>query len=440
MHHSLGDGDFEHTARMSAEVSAACAILNGTDDAGEIDRVLATMIAQSRPGYLSIPADVASSPCTPPRGPLAIGRPVSDRTALRRFACAARTLLADRSPVVLADIVVHRAGAQRELDRLIQMRGLRYASLLWGRRVVDESGAGYLGVYLGEPSEPSVRVAVEGAPVLVTVGVQITDLISGGFSDRLDANPRIDIRPHTAVVDGEVFDYIEMRDALVALTDLLAHVTPTEASSVEHLTPAVLSSDAPLTQGELWALVTESLTLADTVFAEQGTSFYGMAAQRLPHGATIVGQPLWASIGYTLPAMMGAALAAPDRRPVLLIGDGAAQMTAAELGTIIRLGIPAVIVVVNNNGYTVERAIHGPTKAYNDIARWQWTQLPYVLGATPATVATHFVTSSGQLADALDDAAEHPGRLTLIEAVTAALDVPPTLEAVAAAAAAATAR
>ncbi len=133
-------------------------------------------------------------------------------------------------------------------------------------------------------------------------------------------------------------------------------------------------------------------------------------------------------------------MAAPQRRPVLLIGDGAAQLTIQELGTIPRHDLPALIVVVNNGGYTVERAIHGATEAYNDLAPWRWTALPSALGARDGgpwrAVRTE---TSAQPAEALADAAANPSRFTLIEAVTTPLDVPPLLDAVARAAAAANA-
>ncbi|MGV9713823.1 alpha-keto acid decarboxylase family protein [Gordonia sp. NPDC003424] len=434
-HHTLGDGDFDHTIRMAAEVTVAQSMLTAGTATVEIDRVLAMMIARSQPGYLSLPADVAEAPCSPPDGPLAVQTVRTDPMVLRRFAGAARRLLAGRSPVVLADIFVHRAGAQEDLDRLIKVGGLRYASLLWGRRVVDESGPGYLGVYLGAAGSDDVRAAVEQAPVLVTVGVYFTDLISGQFSQHLDANVRIDIQPHTAVVGGEVFTHIEMRDALAALADLVPNGDLVGPFVPTRTAPAIVDNDGPLTQEALWGSVAASLTSSDTVLADQGTSYYGMAAHRLPHGAVFIGQPLWASIGYTLPAMLGAALAAPQRRPVLLIGDGAAQMTAAELGTIIRLGIPAVIVVVNNSGYTVERAIHGPDKSYNDIAPWRWTLLPYALGGTGATVRAHRAATGAELAGALAETVTHPDALVIIEALTAEQDVPPVLESVAKAAA-----
>jgi TPP-dependent 2-oxoacid decarboxylase len=101
----------------------------------------------------------------------------------------------------------------------------------------------------------------------------------------------------------------------------------------------------------------------------------------------VITQMLWASIGYTLPAIIGAKLAStPRRRAVLIIGDGALQMTVQELGTVIRHGLEPIIIVLNNDGYTVERAINGPTASYNDVARWNLTDLPCAFGAPHDTV------------------------------------------------------
>src|SRR6201999_3134279 len=125
--------------------------------------------------------------------------------------------------------------------------------------------------------------------------------------------------------------------------------------------PHTPARELPLTQQMLWDRLCEALTPGNVVLADQGTCFYGMADHRLPQGVTFIGQPLWGSIGYTLPAAVGAGVAHPDRRTVLLIGDGAAQLTVQQLGTISREGLSPVIVVVNDDGYTVERAIHGET-------------------------------------------------------------------------------
>ena len=437
-HHTLGDGDFGHTLRMSAEITVAQAALTADDPCAEIDRVLCAIVEHGLPGYLSLPADVAELPVDPATGPLTPGRRSSDPQALAAFRAAAGDLLRGApAPVVLADVLVARAGAEDALHALIDRAGLRYASLLWGRRVIDESGPGFVGTYVGAASAPEVRVAVEDAERLIAVGVFFTDLISGFFSTRLDEARRIDVLPHAAVVAGTPFEGLEMSDVLEVLTDLVAGASPPEAGDAAPpatTAPSNPPGDGPLTQLELWDTVGAALAPGDLVLADQGTSFYGLGPHHLPHDALFIGQPLWASIGYTLPALLGAALAAPRRRPVLLIGDGAAQMTVAELGTLLRERVPAIVVVVNNSGYTVERAIHGRTRGYNDIAPWNWAALPAALGGGDRAHGVR-VTGAAALGDALARAREDDHRLTLVEAVTGPYDVPPLLEAVAQAAA-----
>jgi indolepyruvate decarboxylase len=118
-------------------------------------------------------------------------------------------------------------------------------------------------------------------------------------------------------------------------------------------------------------------------------------------------------------------LAERDRRPVLLIGDGAAQLTVQELGVFSREGLSPVIVLVNNDGYTIERAIHGETAPYNDIVRWSWADIPTALGVT--NHLTFRAQTYGELDDAFVAAADHGDRMVLIEAVVPRLDIPDLL-------------
>ncbi len=184
----------------------------------------------------------------------------------------------------------------------------------------------------------------------------------------------------------------------------------------------------PLTQRSLWARVQDFLQPGDLLIADQGTAFYGAAALTLPDGAQLIGQPLWASIGWSVPAALGASLAAPDRRVVLIAGDGAMQQTAAELGTLLGQGLAPVIIVLNNGGYTVERAIHQPDASYHQIPAWDWTALPAAVGPVTSPVALLAITSH-ELAWALNAASYHAGagRPVLIEADLGADDAPPLL-------------
>jgi indolepyruvate decarboxylase len=428
VHHSLGDGDFERFLRMAREITCAQANLVPATATREIDRVLSEVREQKRPGYLLLATDVAEFPTDPPAQPLPRYADNTSPRALALFSAAAAELIATHQLTVLADLLVHRLQAVSELEDLLAADVVPHATLMWGKSLVDESSPSFLGIYSGSGSPESVRRGIEEAPVLVTAGVQFTDLVSGFFSQRIDTARSIDIGPYQSTVAGKVFAPLDMRAALQALTAILqrrdVHSPPLEAPP----TPAPTAPPAPtepLTQKSLWDSVAAALTPGNIVLADQGTSFYGMAEHRLPSGVTFIGQPLWASIGYTLPATLGAGLAHPDRRPVLLIGDGAAQLTVQELGCLAREKIPAVIVLVNNDGYTIERAIHGEHAYYNDIVSWKWLDLLGALGAHDHLAFR--AENQAELDDALMTTAAHREKMVIIEAIVPRLDLPPVL-------------
>ncbi|SEQ60571.1 alpha-keto acid decarboxylase family protein [Mycolicibacterium nivoides] len=428
VHHTLGDGDFEHFLRMSREITCAQANLAPATATREIDRVLSEVREQKRPGYLLIATDVARFPTEPPAAPLPRYTGGTSPRALSMFTAAAAELIGDHRLTVLADFLVHRLDCVDELSALLAADTVGHATLMWGKSLVDESSPNYLGIYAGAASEDSVREAIEDAPVLVTAGVLFTDMVSGFFSQRIDPARTIDIGVNQSVVSGQVFAPLDMSAALDAITAIL-----TERGITSPALPAVPTrthadppaQEAALTQEYLWDRLSEALTPGNVVLADQGTSFYGMAGHRLPSGVTFIGQPLWGSIGYTLPAALGAGLADRDRRTVLLIGDGAAQLTIQELGAFGREGLAPVVVVVNNDGYTVERAIHGITAEYNDITGWRWTELPAALGVPDAL--TFRVSTYGELDDALTTAAATPDRMVFVEVMLGRMDIPPLL-------------
>jgi alpha-keto-acid decarboxylase len=428
LHHSLGDGDFEHFLRISREITCAQANLRPATATREIDRVLSEVREQKRPGYLLLPTDVARFETERPTTPLPRYTDGTSPRALSLFTEAATKLVADHQLTVLADFLVHRLHVVDQLEALLAADVVPHATLMWGKSLVDESAPDFLGIYAGAASTEPVRRAIEGAPVLVTAGVIFTDMVSGFFSQRINQARTIDIGAQQSTVGNQVFAPLEMGAALGALTSILHRrgiTSPPVASTSDDVPVETPGRDQPLSQKLLWDRFCGALTPGNVVLADQGTAFYGMASHRLPRGVSFIGQPLWGSIGYTLPATLGAGLAHPERRPVLLIGDGAAQLSVQELGTFSREGLAPVVVVVNNDGYTIERMIHGKTAPYNDIARWSWTDIPNALGVTNHLAFR--AQTYGELDDALVAATKHRDRIVLIEAVVPRLDIPDLL-------------
>jgi TPP-dependent 2-oxoacid decarboxylase len=427
VHHSLLDGDHGHFLRAAQEVTCAAASLDGGNAATEIDRVIAEILRQKRPGYLALPSDLVSSRCPAPAavpGPRATG---NVEGPARAFAdSAARLLGKSTAATVLVDALSGRYGVAQTLNELIAKAGLTVAVTAGGKGIIDESAGTFSGLYIGELSAPDARSAVENADVVIRVGPVDHDLSTGGFTTRIDPSRRIDIHPDHAAVGAVSIAGLSMQQALDELGRLLTTASSHPAALPEPASRIVGDPAAPLNQDTLWRGIGSFLRPGDIVAADQGTSFYALLGQRLPAGVQVISQPGWASIGYTLPAIAGAQLASmPRRRAVLVIGDGAAQLTVQEIGTLAREGLDPVIILVNNHGYTVERAINGPKASYNDIAPWDWQAIPAAFGADAVLAQA---ATTGQLERELARLATHDGRIRLLEAALDRHDLPQLLE------------
>jgi TPP-dependent 2-oxoacid decarboxylase len=433
VHHTLGTGDFSVFARMFERVTTAQAYLTAENAPAEIDRVLRACLRRKQPVYVSLPADVAAARVPPPAAPLLPAAYDSDPAALAEAADAAVAML-DRAerPAVLADVGVDRYRLQPELRALLTATGYPYATMIMGKGLLEETHPQFIGVYGGALSDAYVRGRIEDADCILAIGTLMSDFNTGGFSAKLDPGRSIEARGAYAQIRRARYDKVAMRHLLPALA---ARLRRREAATLDvrpaagRLDPGFNrpfepDADAPITQRRFWHRLARFLEPRDVVLAEAGTSLFGAAGMPLAHEVTFVGQLLWASIGYTLGAALGTAIAAPDRRTVLLIGDGAFQFTVQELSTLLRHRRPAVVFVLNNDGYTVERIIRGPAQAYNDIQPWAYHRLTDALGGGARSMR---VTTEGELEAALGETAAERERLTLVEVAMGRMDCPDLL-------------
>jgi indolepyruvate decarboxylase len=129
----------------------------------------------------------------------------------------------------------------------------------------------------------------------------------------------------------------------------------------------------------------------------------GMGFADMPKGSVFHNQTLWGSIGWATPASFGAAMASPDRRVILITGEGSHQLTAQEVGQFNRFGLKPIIFVLNNDGYLIERLLcANPESYYNDLAKWNYQKLPDALGCNGWLTAR--VTTCGELDNAIKKA------------------------------------
>lgn len=427
MHHTLGDGDFRHFYRMSQAISVASSILDEQNACFEIDRVLGEMLAARRPGYIMLPADVAKKTAIPPTEALAL--PVHEaqsgvETAFRYH--ARQCLMNSRRIALLADFLAGRFGLRPLLQRWMAETPIAHATLLMGKGLFDEQHPNFVGTYSAGASSKEVRQAIEDADRVICVGTRFVDTLTAGFTQQLPAERTLEIQPYASRI-GETWFNLPMAQAVSTLRELClecAFAPPPTRSAGQ----PVRIDKGELTQESFWQTLQQYLKPGDIILVDQGTAAFGAAALSLPDGAEVVVQPLWGSIGYSLPAAFGAQTACPDRRVILVIGDGAAQLTIQEMGSMLRDGQAPVILLLNNDGYTVERAIHGAAQRYNDIASWNWTQIPPALNAAQQAECWR-VTQAIQLAEVLERLARLQ-RLSFIEVMLPKADLPELLRTV----------
>ncbi|GAA1741954.1 alpha-keto acid decarboxylase family protein [Microcella frigidaquae] len=422
LHHSLLDGDHEHFVRVFREVTAAQAVLISGSAAVEIDRVLTVALSTSKPVYLGIPTDVAVAELAP-EDAARLAEPLrpraSDPGALAAFERALAQAVAhvpsdtgEGEPVVtvLAGPRIHRCGVEADVAALAALPGVRIASQVGSKAVIDEDHPASLGTYMGAITQrEATRRAVDEATLLIMIGTVVSDFTTGFFTQGFDPAAAVELALDHARVGYAVFADVRLDDAIAALDRVIAAATlPASSDAVAPLATVAPPSDddAPLDHAALWAEVQAWLPPDTTLIAEAGTAFYGALDLTLPDRCDLLGQPVWSSIGYTIPATLGAGLARPQRRPVLIIGDGAAQLTVQELGQVFHHGLAPVILLIDNAGYTVERMIRSPEAVYQDVVAWNWRLIPAALGG--AHVHVRRAPTVGDLRSVLADATAMP--------------------------------
>jgi indolepyruvate decarboxylase len=383
-----------------------------------IARVLANCIRHSQPVYIEVPRDMVCAECgTVVREP----EPPLDREALA--ACADEILArlaAAKSPVLMVGVEVRRYALEARVAELARRLQLPVVTSFMGRGLLSDSGAPVLGTYLGAAGAPAITRVVEGSDGLLLLGVILSDT-NFGVSEK-----KIDLRRAIHAFDGRVtLGYHVYPDApLAALVDALLERLPQTAVTKPAAAPAPaprrLARDAQTIEPFDIAVAINDLMAAHgrmPIASDVGDCLF--TALDIEHTA-LVAPGYYATMGFGIPAALGLQ-AATGQRPLVLVGDGAFQMTGMELGNCRRYGWDPIVIVFNNASWEMLRAFQ-PESGFNDLGHWNYAALACALGGDGVRVATR-----ASLAAALAQAVATRGRFQLIETMLPAGARSPTL-------------
>ena len=423
LHHKVKG--FETQFEVMEKLTVASTVLSDPMTAfSEIERVLTAAQRYKRPVYIEIPRDMISARQVMPHRTHA-GVPPSDPDALREALDEACRLLKEAArPMILADVEIHRFGLQDELLALAEETRLPIATTILGKSVISEVHPLFVGVYEGAMGREEVTRFVEESDCLLMLGCFLTDINLGIFTAKLDPSRSINATSEDLQIRYHHYRDVRLDDFIAGLRQRKMRLAdPLVPARVQALESAISSNpDAPMTSAALFAKLNMILDDNMVVIADIGDALFGSADLVMSRRTEFISPAYYTSMGFGVPAAVGAGIANRSQRPLVIVGDGAFQMTGMELSTVVRQGLIPIVIVMNNKGYTTERfLLEG---SFNDIQNWAYHKLPEVLGAGLGLE----VHTQGELDSALRQAIANTKSFTLLNVHLDPLDRSPALD------------
>ncbi|PVH73681.1 pyruvate decarboxylase, partial [Cadophora sp. DSE1049] len=436
IHHSLGSSpDHQVYEKISHHVRAAhCWLDNPETAADEIDRVIQACYTESLPVYIFVPMDAVKLRALNNHHASLSLKPVSNRSSEAAAVTKALDLIyAAKSPSVIVDALVARHLAVDVARELVDLLHFPTFTTPMGKSIIHETNPYFTGVYNGQISLPDVcRVIEQESDLVIDLGPFLSDSNTGGHSRKLPAERVIAVNPKEVVISGVAYPHIGLKSFLEALLKGLDK-SRLPRPSFPIIAPGPPASDADstlITQSWIWKRLGKFVRANDILIAESGTAQFGLPDAQLPANVMYLTQLYYGSIGYATPACFGAAVAQKelgiDGRVILVVGDGSLQLTVQEVGTMIKCGLKNILImVINNGGYTIERAIHGPEEAYNDIAAWNHQDMLRFFGAKDGKSCSREVRTKEEFEE-ISRLPEYtqPSSIQLLEIFMDVMDIP----------------
>jgi indolepyruvate decarboxylase len=390
------------------EITCDQAVLTDPETApADIARVLRNARERSLPVYIELPRDLTAAPVAPVP---VLPRRAADPEALAECADEIIEKLAQaQAPVILVDVEIRRYDLERQVTALARLFGLPVVTTFMGRGLLENAPDVLLGTYLGAAGDPAITRLVEDADALLLLGVILSDTNFALSQRRLDPRRTMlafdrEVRVgHHVYADLPIGDLI---DALAARARRLAADAHIDRPVVDY--PRGLKADDQAIDPS------DIATAINDLFDRHGpmpmTADVGdclFTAMEIENTA-LAAPGYYAGMGFGVPGGIGVA-AATGRRPLVLVGDGAFQMTGWELGNCRRYGLDPIVVLFNNASWEMLRAFQ-PQSRFNDLDDWNFAAMAPSLGGHGERVRTR-----RGLEIALDHAVAHRGQFSLVE-------------------------
>ncbi|PLB45482.1 pyruvate decarboxylase [Aspergillus steynii IBT 23096] len=403
MHHTFADGDYRRFSKMAEHVTVAQTnLVDERTMPEQVDWALKQAVLQSRPVYIEVPDDVVDVLVSAERLESELEVPealeLGGREADELIKQVQERIYQAKQPLILVDGECRPLGILNQVDELVKKTEWPTWTTVFGKSLVNEELPNVYGHYSGPLASAEWKTYFETADLIINLGPHYSDTNTQGFATIPRESVSISFLPNRILVGKEIHRELprSFLPRLLQSLDTTRIPKITGPPKLVHTDLRTLSRDGPITQKTFYDFVTPLFRPDDLILTETGTASHGGRNFQLPRDTRLFGAVTWLSIGYMLPATLGAAIAKRElkkdenARAILFIGDGSLQMSVQEISTIISEKLNVILFVVNNAGYTIERAIHGRKQAYNDIAAWRHDRALGFFGADEGQLGNNF--------------------------------------------------
>jgi TPP-dependent 2-oxoacid decarboxylase len=383
IHHQAKD--VEGQWRIFQEVTCEARILRHPERAArEVHEVVRAILTQHRPGYLEIHRDLTDVSI---RVPAEIrdwnGRfepPPSDRRKLDEAATeTVARLRSVRRPLLYAGVELFRAGAERDFLALAERLGAPVVTTVLAKSVFPMDHPQHLGIHVGPFSPAPIQKRVRDADLVLALGTQLTDMNLGVSRPQVRRERAVWAVGGRVNVSFHTYTDVTLRDFVRTLA----------GQRLPRFRERVVYRDNLRRPGQRSGRLSVNDMLLELnrfldahagyhVFAESGDMLFGGLELRLRRGGLYFAQGFYASMGFAIPAAMGAQIGT-GVRPLVLCGDGAFQMTGAEISHAPRHGLSPVVVLINNTGWQIFRPV-SPRHDLLEVPAWPYAELAQAWG------------------------------------------------------------
>ncbi|MFL5087208.1 MAG: indolepyruvate/phenylpyruvate decarboxylase [Xanthobacteraceae bacterium] len=391
------------------EITSDQAVLSDPATApGDIARVLRNARELSLPVYIEVPRDMVDAATAPVP---VLPRRAADPSALAECAEEILQRLARaQSAAIIVDVEIRRYGLEDRVAALARALRVPVVTTFMGRGLLDDARDVLSGTYLGAAGDPAVTALVEDADMLLLLGVILSDINFALSQRRLDPRATVLAIGRTVRIGHHLYPDLPLEDLIDALH---ARARPSAASQRRRQRPASIYSRG--LKADAAAIAPSDIACAvNDLFDRHGampmTSDMGdclFTAMEIENTA-LAAPGYYAGMGFGVPAGIGVA-ATTGRRPLILVGDGAFQMTGWELGNCRRYGFDPIVVVFNNASWEMLRVFQ-PESGFNDLDDWNFSAMAPAMGGVGERATTR-----RDLAAALERAAARRGVFSLVE-------------------------